>query len=295
MMIVIPGGSSGRTANPKLLKHEIMETLTMQETEGGQYPGHDRPQERVWTGLELAKHCGYSDARWTRRQRADLEEMLLKCKNGKELVAKLKTEDDRYTDFAFQLITEKQRLTGTAVPVLKDGKPVLDKSGKAKLQNIERKMLPWKYEELLVAKYGKASEEELLEADSPGGQGADSPGGSEEVDEVEAIEGELLEEDPEMVSTAIVFETKDRSSEIEEIQANTLAIVEQTRSTFQSFRQNLLKSFEEQGRRDALTAMQAYNRAAQEVMNQNLSDLSESGSPEEKPKTTRRTTRKKSV
>jgi len=268
-----------------------METLTMQEIEGGQHPGHVRPQERTWTGLELAKVCGYSDARWTRRQRADLEELLLKCRNGRELVAQLKTEDDRYTSFALELIAEKQRLTGTAVPIVRDGKPVLDKTGKAKLQTVDRKMMPWEYEQLLIDRYGKATEEELSEADMSGGQGADSPGGSEEV---EAIEGELLEEDPEKVSTAIIFEPQDRSSEIEEIRANTLAIVEQTRSTFQSFRQNLLKSFEEQGRRDAIAAMQAYNLAAQEVMNQNLSDIAESDS-QEKPKTARRTTRKKSV
>lgn len=243
-----------------------------------------RPEFETYTALKIAKLCGYGSDKWTRNQRSQLEGMLLNCRNGKELVEALKTPDGKqYSHFAFSLIQELQRATSTAVPVLKDGQPVLDKSGKAKLEVVQRQMRPDQFQKILLERFGEPSEDEGLEAEVYPEFRAEVPGGTEE---------EYLEEDPDLVSTSIVWQPR-QTSEVIQLADSNAGIVADTKKSVDGFESHITKRFEQMGERMGAIAVQNFTLGFQRQVNQGLNDLNGIQEVEEPAKVARRTTKKK--
>lgn len=230
------------------------------------------------SALEIAKLSGYTSDRWTRDERSEIESILRQCRNGSTLVEMLKAADGkRYSGFAYQMIRLKQRLSSTSIPVFKDGKLQKDKSGKSKLQKIERQMLPDQFAELIVEKLGAADDSEDDDPD---------------------LEAELLPErepelDPERTSTSIVWQ-HDETSLGTQLADNNGAIASDTRRTVQGFLSHVEAQFGALGQEAGGVAVQAFLTNFQEQVNQGLSDASQIANPSQAPKTARRSTRKKS-
>jgi hypothetical protein len=232
------------------------------------------------SAVEIARLCGYSSDRWTRDRRAELEEIFRHCIGGKALVAQLKTSSGKYTEWALEQIQALQKATSTAVPLSKNGAVVMVK-GKAKLIPVERQMTLGQYTEALYQKYGKL----LLEEDSNSEQDPETPGG--------ALDAELIEEDPELISTRLVFQSQEKTAELAQVQDDTAAIAADTYGGLSSLRSSLVRRFGQMGAEIGAEAMQALSLEFQKTVNQGAVDLHDSNAPAEAPKTTRKATKKK--
>jgi len=247
-------------------------TLVMNESQTGTEAGI--------SALEIARLCGYSSDRWTRDRRAELEEIFRHCVSGKTLIAQLKTSSGKYTEWALEQIQALQKATSTAVPLSKNGAVVMVK-GRAKLTSVERQMTLNQYADLLYKKYGKL----LLEEDSNPEQDPETPGGT--------VDAELVEEDPELISTRLVFESQEKTAELAQIQDDTAAIAADTYGGLSSLKSSLVRRFGQMGAEMGAEAMQALSLEFQKTINQGAMDLHASNSPTEAPKTTRKATKKK--
>ncbi len=163
---------------------------TEYQFEGG-IPGGTLPGK--YQALDVAKLHGNTSDKWTRKVRAELEEMLQDCPGGEVLSKLLKGTNGLYTDFALHLIGEKQRLTSIKAVVLDtEGKPVMDKSGVAKTVSQSRQMTPDQFKADLIQCYGKyftASDTvEAFRAEFPGG----TAGTAEYYPNPEPIEAEVV-------------------------------------------------------------------------------------------------------
>ena len=254
----------------------MAKTLELDEVEPGTPPG----VEPGISALEIARLCGYSSDRWTRDRRAELEEVFRCCINGAELIAKLKAAG-KYSQWALEQIQALQKATSTAVPIVKNGALVMVK-GRAKLQPVERQMTLNQYAEVLYAKYGKLSSDS---ASSPE-QDPETPEG--------AIDAELVEEDPEQISTRLEFNTSDKTAEVALVLDDNAAIAAATFGGLASLRLAVRAQFGQMGEEMGAEAMQALSLGFQRSVNQGASDLNGSNQPAQPPKTTRKATRKKS-
>lgn len=251
-------------------------------TEGGDPPGA-APGSKIYTAIEIAKLCGYTSDRWTRDRRAELEKLLLNCRNGSALVSALKTPDGkRYTEFALEQLRAFQRATSTGVPVLKDGVPVLVK-GRARLEVVERQMTAPQYGEVLRQKFGKPSDSEGLRAeDDP-----EDPGGTE----VE-IEAELVDDDPDLLSVQIDWVPPVAGTQTVELMDNNGAIASATAATLKGFRAKMIQEMAKLGEQDGALMAQAYSLGAQRSLNQGLTDMASITEAEE-PTVARKTTKRR--
>lgn len=252
--------------------------------------GFDVNDNAERSAVEIAKLCGQTSDRWTRNQRGKIESILKRCRNGSALVESLKASGGKaYSGSAYQLIALMQRYTSTEAPVLRGGKVVLSRNGIARTQQIERKLLPRQFEELIVSRLGAATDFDEFVPDADPELDPES---------TEFVEAEFCDEDPEKVSSALVFQDKNPRHAMQHsaVLDDSAAIAQDTGETLANTTKFVSQKFEELGKLLGATAVQAMNLGFQDSVNQGVTDLVNSVT-EQTPDTStaRRAVRKKKV
>lgn len=232
------------------------------------------------SAIEIAKLSGYVSDRWTRDERAEIEAIFRKCRNGGDLIEALKAPDGRrYSGFAYQMIRLKQNLTSTNIPVVRNGSVATDRTGRAKTRKVERQMLLSDFSALIVQKLGSAEDSDYSDPDA-------DPDWEPEL---------FLESDPEKVSTAIVWSPVEAISAAPILDASA-EIAGDTKSSIAGFKSRILQSFGAMGEQLGAEAVQEFQLNFQRQINQGLADaasVTDAQPGEEKPTKARRTTKKK--
>ncbi len=240
--------------------------------------GLDPEDNAERSALEIAKLSGMSSDRWTRDERAKIEAIFKECLNGKELIESLKSANGKgYSGFAYQMIRLQQRFTSATVPALKANRVQLDRTGKAKTERCDRKMLADEFAQLIISKLGSVEDSDEFDP------GAD-PGADPDL---------YPEIDPEMTSTLVLWNHADSDTAML-IADDNGEIASDTRRSVATFRDSLLAQFDNFGRELGVEAVQRVQLSFQEEMQQGLADLGKVA-PTSEAKTTRRTSKKKSV